>query len=124
MKKSSTIIFALIILIFTSALLGFVWSKFFYEKDKILDGVYIGNAYVGGQTRDEAIKKVANSEIIYDLLPDISPDILGGKYEEIKDKIICDEQTRYEVFKRILDNSYIDGDSYVGVWLSIVTMTI
>ena len=88
------------------------------------EGHKIRPILVQAKTRDEAIKKVANSEIIYDLLPDISPDILGGEYKEIKDKIICDEQARYEVFKRILDNSYIDGDSYIGVWLSIVTMAL
>lgn len=58
MKIRPSIIYLVLFLTVTSVILGLLSSKYLYPENKILYGIYIGSAYVGGMTYDEAVSAI------------------------------------------------------------------
>ncbi|MEK7376848.1 MAG: hypothetical protein AABZ57_06785, partial [Candidatus Margulisiibacteriota bacterium] len=62
MKKNTMIRLVSLILIFGAVALGVFYGDRYYMEERIFSGYYIGKAYVGGLTRQEAVSKVITFE--------------------------------------------------------------
>lgn len=55
-------VFCLLVLIFGAVILGAYFGDRYYMEERVFSGYYIGRAYVGGLTRQEAVSKVSTFE--------------------------------------------------------------